>query len=173
MSVIKPPRVALIAAVASINQAIGCKGRIPWHIPDDLKYFKKMTVGHRIIMGRKTWDSLNGPLPLRENVVVSRSLVLPAPMMVVRSVEEAIALPNPTPTQPVFVVGGAEIYRATLPMADDLYLTELCVTLPPDADCFFPEWNRDDYKEVSRVRRQTQPGEVKAFDYDFVHYARR
>ncbi len=121
-------------------------------------------------MGRRTWESLGKALPDRENVVVSRTLSLPEPIVVVRSVEDALLLPNAS--DPVFVIGGAEIYSAALPFAHDLYLTELTETLPPEADCFFPAWDRGQFKEMSRERHKRPPGEIELFDYDFVHYVR-
>src|SRR5882672_8215181 len=117
------PRIYLVAAVAR-NGVIGAKGKLPWHLPEDLQHFKKLTLGHPVIMGRRTWESLGKPLPGRENIVISRKpgYAVPGASMAV-SIEGAIALCAGEPV--AFVIGGAEIYAASLPLADALVLTEI------------------------------------------------
>ena len=124
-----------IAALAE-NRVIGSGGKIPWRLPEDLKFFKEKTLGHTVVMGRKTWDSLGKPLPGRRNVVVSRKLPpgeksLPG-AVVVPSLEAVEALPT---QGEVWVIGGAEIYALALPRCAELYLTQ--VRGKPDGDTFF------------------------------------
>jgi dihydrofolate reductase len=164
------PRLALIAAVAA-NHVIGHNGRMPWHLSADLKHFKLLTTGKRIVMGRRTWESFPKPLPDREHVVVSsRALRLPSGVVVVPSLEEALAMPAPH-EEPVFVIGGHAMYREALPLVDDLYLTEIEAEVAGDTT--FPEWDRSRFIELSR---QTQSASLYAggpqVAFAFVHYAR-
>jgi len=127
-----------IAALAE-NRVIGAGGKIPWRLPEDLKFFKERTTGNTIVMGRKTWESLGRPLPNRRNVVVSRTLVpgentLPG-AIVVGSLDAVESLP---PSGDVWIIGGAEIYALALPHCAELYLTH--VTGSPDGDAFFPPY---------------------------------
>lgn len=163
------PRVALIAAVAN-NGIIGKNGTLPWHLPDDLKHFKALTTGKRIVMGRRTWESFPKPLPNREHVVVSsQSLIVPNDVFVVRSLTEALALPKPT--DPVFVIGGFALYAEALAVVDDLYLTEIDATV--EGDTSFPGWNRGDFVERSRESHRGSLSKQGAeVPYAFVHYER-
>ena len=173
MSISNSPRLALIAAVAA-NGVIGRDGRMPWHLPADLKYFKTLTSGKRIIMGRRTWESFPKPLPNREHVVVSsRPLVVPDGVFVVRSLAAALALPAHAEI-PVFVIGGNAMYREALPLADDLYLAEIEADV--DGDTTFPTWDRSLFLEVSRERHRaplqpTQPNDPEV-NLSWVHYVR-
>ena len=123
-----------IAAMA-LNRAIGHEGRIPWHLSKDLKFFKRMTLGHIVVMGRKTFDSLGKPLPGRENVVLSRR---PLDIPGVRRVASPCEIAEPADGRSLFVIGGAEIYKALLPRCAELLLT--IVKLTPEADTFLPEF---------------------------------
>ncbi len=165
------PRLALIAAIAA-NGIMGRNGTLPWHLSADLKHFKTLTSGKRIVMGRRTWESFPKPLPNREHVVVSsQPLSLPEGVLVVRSLAEALALP-PHETQPVFVIGGNAMYREALPLIDDLYLTEIEANV--DGDTTFPAWDRAQFREASRERHAAPlhaGGAAVAFS--FVHYVRR
>lgn len=169
-------RVALIAAMAS-NGTIGLNGGMPWHLPQDLRYFKEKTMGRRMIMGSRTWASLPGVLPGREHVVVSsRPLVLPEGVVLVDSLERALALPLPesaAAAEPmVFVIGGGHVYAQALPMATDLFLTEIHAEI--EGDTHFPAWDRQLFQEQSRQSQQApiaKGGEPVAFD--FVHYRAR
>ena len=115
-------RLALVAAVAR-NGVIGANNRMPWHLPAELKHFRTLTMGHRIIMGRKTWESLGRPAG-RENVIVSRNAALVAPgCKVVASL--AAAFRDCTLPDPMFCIGGAELYTMALPLADEIHLTEI------------------------------------------------
>lgn len=123
-----------IAAMA-LNRAIGLEGRIPWHLSKDMKFFKQTTLGHVVLMGRKTFDSLGRPLPNRENLVLSRQ-PLDAPGVTRLASFDDVA--EPADGRKLFVIGGAEIYRALLPRCDELLLT--VVKLTPAADTFFPDF---------------------------------
>ncbi len=138
---------ALVAAVAK-NGIIGKDGQLPWRIPEDLKHFRRLTTGHAIIMGRRTWDEVGKPLPNRRNIVVTRqeNLVL-AGAEVVRTLEEAIALARQTDAMP-FIIGGAQIYREALPHITHLYLTEIDRAV--DGDTHFPEFDRNAFQETER-----------------------
>jgi dihydrofolate reductase len=122
-------------AATSLDRVIGKDGDLPWRLPDDLKWFKKITSGHTIFMGRKTWDSLRRPLPNRRNVVLSRTMEAVEGMEVVRSLEEleTIGLSGD-----VFVIGGGELYAQLLGKCVELYLTTVLCKVP-DGDAFFPE----------------------------------
>jgi len=142
-------KLVLIAALAP-DGTIGDAGTIPWHISDDLRRFKKRTLGHPVIMGRKTWQSLGRPLPGRTNIILTRDATLPLPAEVVRFADLATALDycrdrgDPT----AFIIGGAEVYRLALPLADELVLTH--VRQPVTGDTKFPAFDRAEWKEVSR-----------------------
>ena len=123
-----------IAAMA-LNRVIGYEGRIPWHFSKDLRFFKRTTLGHIVVMGRKTFDSLGRPLPGRENIVLSRHSIDIPGVCRISSLEEIV---EPADGRKVFVIGGAEIYKALLPRCDELLLT--VVKLTPPADKFFPEF---------------------------------
>ena len=169
---IASPRLALIAAVAA-NGVIGRNGALPWHLSADLKYFKTLTSSRRIVMGRRTWQSFPKPLPNREHVVVSSTaLNLPQAVIQVRSLAEALALP-PHAETPVFIIGGNAMYREALPLADDLYLTEIAANV--DGDTTFPVWDRAQYREASR-EHHAAPLRAGANEPDvafaFVHYVR-
>lgn len=123
-----------VAAMAA-NRVIGRDGALPWHLPEDLKFFRQLTTGHPIVMGRKTWDSLGRPLPNRRNIVLSRTMDAVPGMEVVRSVEELSALGL---EGDVFVIGGAEIYALLLPVCRAVYLTVL--TAAAEGDACFPEF---------------------------------
>jgi len=122
-------------AAASLDRVIGKDGDLPWRLPDDLKWFKKITSGHTILMGRKTWASLGRPLPNRRNVVLSRTMEAVEGMEVIRSLDEleAIGLSGE-----VFVIGGGELYAQLLEKCVELYLTTVLRKVP-DGDAFFPE----------------------------------
>lgn len=165
MTLAHGPRVSLIAAVSS-NGVIGNEGRLPWHLPEDLKRFKTLTLGHTIVMGRKTWQSIGRLLPGRRNVIVSRDPDLRIDgAEVVPSVAAAIAIA--AGDAEVFVIGGGEIYRATIELADRLHLTEVALDVPGDA--FFPAIDRDQWNESARTGHVAADGT----GFDIVIYDRR
>lgn len=158
------PRIYLVAAVAA-NGMIGAGGRIPWHLPEDLKHFRSLTLGHAVIMGRRTWESLGKPLPGRENIVVTRRRGYEAPgASVAGSLEAALALCQDEPV--VFVIGGAELYAAALPLAHGMVITE--IHRDYEGDVRFPEWDRAGWRETQR-KPQTGAGGLR---FDFVLYER-
>ncbi|MFZ5806506.1 MAG: dihydrofolate reductase [Verrucomicrobiota bacterium] len=112
-----------LIAIVAIDEGgvIGNKGKLPWHIPDDLKWFKKTTQGHAVLMGRKTWESLGKPLPNRTNMVLSRTLPPQEGVQVVRDVQEIFALAYPE----IYIIGGAEIYKLLLSSVDQLLITHV------------------------------------------------
>jgi dihydrofolate reductase len=158
------PRVYLVVALAR-NGVIGARGKLPWHLPEDLQHFKRITLGHPVIMGRRTWESLGRPLPGRENIVVTRRpLYEAAGASVASSVQAAIALCADEPV--AFVIGGAEIYAAALPLADGLVVTE--IDRDYEGDTRFPAWDREAWK-VSQKEAHTS---IDGLRFDFVLYER-
>ena len=140
------PRISIIAAVAR-NRVIGRDNRLPWHLPQDLKRFRALTMGHHVIMGRKTWESIGRILPGRSMVVVSRDRAYGAAgCLVASSLEQAIRLCGADPE--VFIIGGAEIYRQALPMADRMYLTRIEQDVA--GDTYFPDFDAEEWTESSR-----------------------
>ena len=154
------PEVVLIVAMAR-NRVIGRDGTLPWHLPEDLKRFRQLTMGHPIIMGRKTWDSIGRPLPGRRNIVVSRNpgLALEG-AETAASVEDALKLTADADT--VFVIGGEQIYRAALPLADRIELT--LIDADVEGDTSFPEIKPDEWMETSHESRREGDG---PFPYSF------
>jgi len=112
---------------------------LPWRLPGDLKWFKKITLGHTLVMGRKTWESLPGSLPGRQNWVLSRTASQEDGMRIFRSIEDI--LENKQPDQTIFIIGGGEIYTLALPLCHELYLTEVHLKVP-DGDAFFPDFKK-------------------------------
>ncbi len=159
------PRVYLVAAVAA-NGIMGADGKLPWHLPGELQHFKKLTLGHPIIMGRRTWESLKGPLPQRENIVVTRQAGYQAPgAAVASSLEGALAMCIGEPV--AFVIGGTQLFAESLPIAAGLVLTEIQRDYPGDTR--FPEWDRSQWREAQR-EAHTAPDGTR---FDFVLYERK
>lgn len=160
-------QLALIVAMAK-NRTIGINNTLPWRIPEDLKHFKALTMGHHMIMGRKTFESIGKPLPGRTTVVVSRDCNLKIDgCIVAHSLQEAVAACANDPQ--IFVVGGADIYAQALDLADTLYITEIQRDVIGDA--WFPEFDRSEWLEVAReTRRQEAP---EPLEYHFVEYRRK
>ncbi|MDB4935902.1 MAG: Dihydrofolate reductase [Labilithrix sp.] len=144
---------AMVVAIGD-NGAIGKDGKVPWRIPEDLKHFKNVTMGHAIVMGRKTWDEVGRPLPGRRNLVVSRQpgLVL-AGAEVFPTLDAAIAAARTTDAEP-HVIGGSTIYEAAMPLATRIHLTE--VHRKVEADTFFPPFDRSVWREVERRPAETE-----------------
>jgi len=126
-----------IVAMAE-NRVIGNAGTIPWHLPEDFKFFKATTMGHAILMGRKTYESIGRPLPGRENIVLSRTMPETAGVTVIRSLDE---LQEPSDGRDLFVIGGEEIYRLMFPRVQELYVTK--VPRQIEGDTHFPEFKSD------------------------------
>jgi dihydrofolate reductase len=161
-------KVSLVAAVAR-GGVIGRDGTIPWRIPEDMASFRELTTGHAVVMGRRTWDSLPDrfrPLPDRRNVVLTRNPAWRASgAEPARSLEEALALLEQE--EWVFVIGGAEVYAAALPLADELLLTE--IELDVDGDAFFPPHDPAVFVTAERTPHTSADGTPFAF----VKYVRR
>lgn len=161
---------SIIVAVAG-NGVIGCAGRMPWHIGEDLRRFKRITSGHPVVMGRKTFESLgNKPLPGRTNIVVTRNADFAVPDGVVRvsSLEEALSGFRDTDEE-VFIIGGGQIYRQAVPMADKLYLTR--IEASPEGDTHFPEIVADEWRMVWRDAHPAVVAE-EVPPFEFVDYIR-
>ena len=135
--------------------AIGKDGKVPWRIPEDLKHFKSVTMGHAIIMGRKTWDEVGRPLPGRRNLVVSRQpgLALEG-AEVFATLDAAIAAARTHRRRSPTIIGGSTIYEAAMPLATRIHLTE--VHRDVEADTFFPPFDRSVWREVERRRAETE-----------------
>lgn len=158
--------ISIIVAM-SVNRVIGRDNRLPWRLPADLQRFKRLTMGHCLIMGRKTFESIGRPLPGRTIIVLTRRRdYAPPGVLVAHTVDEALALAQ---GDEVFIAGGAEIYRQTLPLADRLYLTLIEKEIPGDA--FFPPLNEADWQLVSQERYDAD--ETNPFPHRFLIYERK
>lgn len=166
------PRLALIAAVAE-NGCIGINNKLPWYLPEDLKYFKAVTSGKPVIMGRSTFESLGRPLPNRSNIVITRNREFHAPegVRVVYSLAEALIVAESVAhiagNEEVVIIGGGQIYAEALPQVQRMYLTE--VKKPVEGDAFFPSWNKSEWREIGREEHHYEPTQL---DYNFVVYER-
>ncbi|PCH76573.1 MAG: diacylglycerol kinase [Flavobacteriaceae bacterium] len=159
--------ITIIAAIAKDN-ALGKDNQLIWHLPNDLKRFKKVTSGHHVIMGRKTFESLGRPLPNRVNIIITRNTDYTAKgCVVVHSLAEAITAAKEDENP--FILGGAQIYKHALEVADVLDLTFVHHSF--EADAFFPEINKDVWKEDSR--EDFKADEKNKFDYSFVKFVRK
>ena len=157
---------SIIVALAP-NHAIGFQNQLLWKISEDLQYFKRVTSGHCVVMGRKTFESIGRPLPNRLNIVVSRSLVEPpAGVTVAASLPQALAMAAHEKT---FVIGGGELYRQALPLANTLYITHVKAPAP-QADTFFPSFDWRQWKEV--FRQDHLRGATFPHPFSFVVYER-
>ncbi len=156
--------ITIIAAIAN-NNALGINNKLIWHLPEDLKRFKRVTNGHHVIMGRKTFESLSNPLPNRTTIIITRNKNYKANnCIVVNSLDEA--LKNAKQDKNPFILGGAEIYKLAMPIADKLDLT--IVHHEFEADAFFPEIDTSIWKEKSREKFKAD--EMNKYDYSFVTY---
>jgi len=148
-------RVSLVAAVAR-NRTIGVRGELPWRLPDDMAWFKRWTMGHHVLMGRTTWTSLRKPLVGRENLVLTRDPSLIAPgATVFTSLEAAMAHAERAGETELMIIGGAELYALTLPLADRLYLTRVHADVPGDRtfpilDANWEETSREEHPADAR-----------------------
>jgi dihydrofolate reductase len=161
---------SIIVAKAS-NNAIGINGDLPWHLPADLKHFKKSTAGHHVIMGRKTFESLKKPLPGRTHIVVTtnRQYKVPDGHLVVNSIEEALKIGNNKGLDKIFILGGAEIYKLALPFTQEMIITE--IETEPEADTFFPEFENRNW-EITESEHHKMDKE-NPYNYAFVIYRKK
>lgn len=159
-------KLSIIVAMAQ-NRTIGVNNTLPWRCPEDLKHFKALTLGHHLIMGRKTYDSIGKPLPGRTTVVVSRDRNLKiGGCLIAHSLPEALTACSGD--DEVFIVGGAEIYAQSLMLADTLYITEIQQAI--EGDAHFPDLDKRAWRETAReVRAQESP---QPLHYHFVTYQR-
>ncbi|SFW16511.1 dihydrofolate reductase [Nitrosovibrio sp. Nv17] len=167
-----PRRLSLLAAVAS-NRVIGRNNAMPWHLPPDLQRFKALTMGHPIIMGRKTFESIGRPLPGRTSIVVSRQPDYRAEgALVVGSLATAIrTCYECADTDESFVIGGAEIFQQALTVGDRLYLTEIRREF--QGDVLFPPFSRGEWREVSREAHRLEEEGGEGLEYHYVVLDRR
>lgn len=167
------PRLSLIAAVAE-NGCIGIHNKLPWYLPEDLKYFKAVTSAKPVIMGRSTFESLGRPLPNRTNIVITRNRDFRAPdgVHVVHSLDEALKIAESVAfiagNDEIVIIGGAQIYAEALPKVQRMYLTE--VRKQVEGDAFFPAWNKSEWQETGREQHHYEPAQL---DYSFTIYERR
>ena len=160
-------RISLIVAMAR-NRVIGADNKIPWHLPNELKLFKSLTMGHHIVMGRRTYESIDRLLPGRTTVIVTRQKDYSVPgAIVAHSIREALDACGGD--DEIFVIGGADLFRETLPIADRIYLT--VVDAEPRGDTFMPDMEMDEWKETSA--QSFAPDEKHAHAYRFTVYDRK
>lgn len=160
------PRICLIAALAA-NRVIGKNNALPWHLPADLKRFKALTMGHPVVMGRKTYESIGRPLPGRRNLVITRNRGYGAPgCEVVHSLDAAIIACRGA--HEIFVIGGTGLFRESLPRAHCLEFTEIRAEI--EGDVTFPEFSMSDWRETGREIHSDEVG--IPFRYDFARYVR-
>jgi dihydrofolate reductase len=158
--------ITIIAAVAD-NNALGKNNQLIWHLPSDLKRFKKVTSNHHVIMGRKTYESLGKPLPNRTNIIISRNTDFKAEgCVVVNSLQAAVEAAKKDENP--YILGGAEIYQQAILFADKLDIT--FVHHQFEADAFFPKISKSVWKETSR--EDFKADEINIYDYSFVTYQR-
>ena len=163
------PALVLVAALDR-HRAIGRGNAMPWHLPDDFRHFKALTLGKPVLMGRRTAESLGRALPGRTNLVLTRSGRVPFDgMQAVATLDEAIAIAGAQNPDELCVIGGGEIYTLTLPQADVLQLTHVD-TVVDGADAFFPAWDAATWREISRTSHTADSRHAHAFD--FVEYRR-
>lgn len=154
-----------IIVAMDAQRGIGINNSLPWRLPQDLAHFKRLTTGHPIIMGRKTFDSIGRPLPNRRNIVITRNAGWRHDgVEAVGSVQAAVALLQ---QEPAFIIGGAEIYRQALPLTDTLVITEIGQTFQCDA--FFPALDSNTWQETERLPASS---DETGLQYDFVTYRR-
>lgn len=162
----------IISAIVAVghNNVMGRNNDIPWYLPADLKYFKKTTLNHHIVMGRKTFQSIGRPLPKRTNVIITRQpFFIASGCTTTHSVEQALQVAKDNGEEEVFIIGGGEIYKQSQPFWDKLYLTKVDVKVE-DGDTFFPKIDDSEWKEIfSEYHTADEKNEM---DYSFHIYER-
>lgn len=158
-------KIAMIAAMAN-NRVIGKDNQMPWHLPEDLRHFKAMTLGKPVVMGRKTYESIGRPLPGRHNIVISRQadLIIDGVTTVTSFDDAKLAAGD---CEELVIMGGGQLYEMLLPQADILYLTE--IALDVEGDTYFPEWNDGSWHEVSRDVAKND----KHLEYSFIKLVKK
>lgn len=166
-------KVSIVVAMAD-NNAIGANGKLLWRLPKDMQYFKEVTWGHHVLMGRKTWDSIPpkfSPLPGRVNIIVTRQKgYVSEGAKVVESVEEGIEIARRAGEQELMIIGGGEIYQQALPHTNKIYLTRVHHTFA-EADTFFPQLNMAEWNAVNGEWNMAD--EKNEFDFEFIVLERK
>lgn len=163
----------IVSCIVAMNQegVIGVKGQIPWYLPADLKFFRKTTTPHHVIMGRQTYESIGKPLSNRINIVITRNAYyLSTGCLIAHSVQEALNIAADHGESEAFIIGGAQLYRATADLWDKLYLTTVEVDVP-GADTYFPSISMDDWNLISSDA--FLPDEKNKMPYRFDIYTRK
>jgi dihydrofolate reductase len=166
-----PPHISILVAMAK-NRVIGRNNALPWQLPPDLKRFKELTMGHHIVMGRKTYESIGRPLPGRTSVIITRQPDYQVPgAIVVASIDQALKIcsAGKEVDQEIFVIGGAQIYRQSLGLCQRIYITEIQQEF--DGDTLFPELNQQVWREISREKHRLNDDD--GLEYHFVVLDRR
>lgn len=161
----------IVSAILAMskNRVIGKDNQIPWHLSADLKYFKRTTLHHHIIMGRKTFLSIGNPLPKRTNIVLTRNpFFIASNVLVATSIEEGLQLARDNAEEEAFIIGGGEIYRQSMPYLDKIYLTLIDVEV--EGDVFFPELDEAQWKLVTEEAHEAD--EKNEYNYSFLVYER-
>lgn len=149
------------------HRGIGLDNRLPWHLPDDLKRFKRLTMGHHLIMGRKTFESIGRPLPGRETIILSRQRdLMYAGCTVVSSLQAALELAESRGEDQVFIAGGGQLYAQALQLADCMHLTHVYTIAP--ADTFFPEFDRQAWLEKHSIGQDADRDHAFAATYRYL-----
>ncbi len=162
-------KISLIAAIGKNNE-LGKGNTLVWDMPEDLKYFRKTTSGHPVIMGRKTFESIGRPMPKRRNVIITRDeSYLRHGVDIVHSLEKALNLFKNS-NEEIFIIGGGDIYKQSMQLADKLYITRIDAE-DKEAETFFPEINLNDWQETSR--EEYNRDEKNPYKYAFVIYQRK
>lgn len=160
--------ITLIAAMSE-NRVIGKSGDLPWRLPDDMKFFMRTTRGHHVIMGRKTWESMEGALKDRTNIVITRQKNYSAEgAIVVHTLDEALRQ-SPLDTEEVFIIGGEAIFAAALPVAQRMYLTHVHTDV--DGDAYFPEFDEENWRVVNEEHHPAD--EKHSYVFTIRQYRRR
>lgn len=161
--------ISLLVAMGK-NHVIGFENDMPWHLPEDLKYFKEKTTGHTIIMGRKTFDSIGRVLPNRRNVVLTRQEIdFPDGVEVIQDINLIYQLNKENPDQEFFVIGGGDLYKQVLPYADRMYITKIDESF--EGDTYFPTFVAEEWEVTSEVKGKKD--DHNPYDYYFLQYNRR
>jgi len=160
--------VSIIVAVGEKGE-MGLHNQLPWYLPADMKYFKTTTAGHHVVMGRKTYESLGKPLPNRVNVVITRNPDFKADARIVTNIQSAIDIAEEGNEKECFILGGADIFKQSIPLCDKMYITRIHQTF--EADTFFPAINVSDWKLESSEAHE--PDEKNKYSYTFEVYVKK
>jgi dihydrofolate reductase len=162
--------ISFIVAVSE-NNAIGIKNTLPWHLPEDLKFFKRTTLGKPVIMGRKTCESLGRPLPGRLNIVLSgnKDLVLPEGVLLCDDINIAMERLQKESAEEGFIIGGGKVFETTMSLVDRMYITRVHANIP-DADAFFPDIDHTHWKLVWEEKHKAD--DKHKYDFDFQQFER-